>query len=237
LDQPAASRQAVFGAFVFARQIRTYARHFRRFLASPAGHLGNGQVVIPKGSRRVLNGLRTLVFLGATLGPAWTSELSAQPPTQLDETQVKAAFLYNLAKFVKWPSQTFSSPRDPLTMCVLGSTGLAPVLENTIAGKEIEGRRLVVRTISDLHQIAMCQILFVSGSEEPRVPSILAGCKTRGVLTVGEREGFAAQGGVISFRVENDKVRFEINPGAASDQGLQISAKVLSLARIVKSRL
>jgi hypothetical protein len=153
------------------------------------------------------------------------------------EYQVKAAFLFNFAKFVKWPAQAFTSPADPLVICVIGDSIVSHVLESTIAGKEIDGRRLVVKTIPDVRQMGVCQILFVSGSEQPRVPAILAGCKTRSVLTVGELEGFAAQGGMINLKVEDGKVRFEINITAATEQQLQISSKLLSLARIVKTKV
>jgi hypothetical protein len=179
--------------------------------------------------------LRTTLIAGLAIQAS--GQATGPPSGRVDEYQVKAAFLYNFAKFITWPAQTFTSLHDPLTICVMGDTVLRRVLENGIAGKEIEGRRLVVRTISELAQIGGCQILFVSASEQGRVPSILAGCKTRGVLTVGELEGFAAQGGVINFSVEDDKVRFEINLGAANEQQLQISSKLLSLSRIVKTRL
>lgn len=154
---------------------------------------------------------------------------------QVDEYQVKAAFLYNFAKFVKWPAQTFTNPNDPMTICVIGDPALSHVVESLVAGKDVEGRRFVVKAIAEVRQIGTCQILFVSGSEQPRVPSILAGCKTRSVLTVGDAEGFAQQGGVINFKMEDGKVHFEININAANEQRLQISSKLLSLARIVKA--
>jgi len=180
----------------------------------------------------ILTRLRWTLLLGTTL-IASTGEVSGQ----VDEYQVKAAFLYNFAKFVKWPERTFSTLHDPITICLIGDTVLRRVLEDTIAGKEIDGRRLVVKTISDMQQVNVCQILFVSGAEQPHVLAILAGCKTRSVLTVGETESFAAQGGVINFRVEDGKVRFEINIGAADEQRLQISSKLLSLARLVKTNV
>jgi YfiR/HmsC-like len=172
------------------------------------------------------------VVLVAVLIAGSASQMSGQ----VDEYQVKAAFLYNFAKFVKWPAGAFARPTDPLVICVIGDSAVIRALGSTIAGKAIDGRNLVVRTIADVRQMGVCQILFVSGSEQQRVPAILAGCKTRSVLTVGELEGFAAQGGVINLKLEDGKVRFEINTMAANEQGLQISAKLLSLARIVKTK-
>jgi YfiR/HmsC-like len=45
-------------------------------------------------------------------------------PAQLKPTgeyELKAAFLFNFAKFVDWPSNTFTEPQDPFSVCVLGT--------------------------------------------------------------------------------------------------------------------
>jgi hypothetical protein len=163
----------------------------------------------------------------------------AQPNPQTDEYQVKAAFLFNFAKFVKWPENTFAAPTDPMTICVMGRSVLTRALQDIVNGKLVDGRRLAVRPVSlpvsPANLNGACQILFISGSEQQRTPTILAAWKSGGVLTVGETEGFAGQGGVINFTVEDNKVRFEINPGAATAQRLEISSKLLSLARIVRT--
>jgi hypothetical protein len=47
-------------------------------------------------------------------------------------------------------------------------------------------------------------------------------------------DGFAAQGGVVNFKLEDGKIRFEINAAAAGQQGLRVSSKLLSVAKIVR---
>jgi hypothetical protein len=152
----------------------------------------------------------------------------------IDEYQVKAAFLYNFAKFVEWPAQTFKSSSEPIKVCVLGQDPFGPALAEAVSGKQIEGRALLVRNISDARQAGNCQILFVSSSERKRLPSIFVGIKAASILTVGEMEGFTAEGGVINFRLEDGRVRIEINVQAAEQGRLHISSKLLSLAQIVK---
>ena len=152
----------------------------------------------------------------------------------IDEYQVKAAFLYNFAKFVEWPPQTFKNSSEPIKVCVLGQDPFGRTLEEAVRGKQIEGRALLVRNISDARQAGNCQILFVSFSERKRLPSILVGIKAASILTVGEVEGFTAEGGVVNFRLENGRVRIEINVQAAEQSRLRISSKLLSLAQIVK---
>jgi hypothetical protein len=153
----------------------------------------------------------------------------------MDEYRVKAAFLYNFAKFVEWPPETFQSPTDPLVICTLGYDPYRRALEETVRDKTIQGRTFSVRQVSDVEQANTCQIFFVSASESKRAAAMLPRLKTTGVLTVGEAEGFAASGGVINFKTENGRVRFEINVTAAERAKLRISSKLLSLVQIVKN--
>jgi hypothetical protein len=152
-----------------------------------------------------------------------------------DEYQVKAAFVFNFAKFIEWPAQAFQTPKDPVTVCVLGHNPFGNTLEEVIHGKSIDGRSLVYRQISDAESASTCQILFVATSECKRFRAMHGNLKPLGILSVGEAEGFASDGGVINFKVEDGRVRFEINLEAAERQQLHISSKLLSLAQIVKT--
>jgi hypothetical protein len=153
----------------------------------------------------------------------------------IEEYQVKAAFLYNFAKFVEWPSQAFKTPQDPIVVCVLGHNPFGNALEQVIRGKSIEGRAFVFRKVADAEEASACQILFISSSEGKRFHSLYKDLKPAGILTVGEAEGFAADGGVINFTLDSGHVRFEINVDAAEHEQLHISSKLLSLAQIVKT--
>jgi len=154
----------------------------------------------------------------------------------IDEYQVKAAFLYNFAKFVEWPALTFKTDKDPLRICVLGQNPFGNALVEGVGGKTVVGRPLVVSDISDVSQGSDCQILFIGSSERKHLRAIFADLRMTGVLTVGETEGFATQGGIVNFKLEDGRVRLEINIEAASQAKLRISSKVLNLAQIVNTR-
>jgi len=173
--------------------------------------------------------LRTVQFV-AMLNVA----LLAGAQQQVGEYQLKAAFLYNLAKFVEWPSQSFRSPTSPMVICVLGRNPFGSALTDTVEGKNLGGRTLAVLPIPDSQNASHCQIVFVSSSEQKRFPSILRDLKLIGVLTVGDTEGFASQGGVVNFKLEEGMVRLEINLDVAKEKNIRISSKLLSLAQIVK---
>ena len=171
--------------------------------------------------------LALVLLVGAAL-PASPAEAAAE------EYQVKGAFLVNFAKFFEWPAQSFKGPADPISICILGQNPFGPALDLAARETVVESRALTVHQVSDAHEARQCHIVFVSISERKRSRALLEAVKGESVLTVGESEGFLADGGVVNFRLEGDKVRFEINAKAAALAKLHISAKLLSLAQAGK---
>jgi hypothetical protein len=150
------------------------------------------------------------------------------------EYQVKAAFLYNFAKFVDWPVEALPESSTDMILCILGEDPFGTDLEETVQGKLVNGRRLGIKRFKSPSGLKGCHILFISSSEGNRVAEILATLRGASVLTIGEMERFARLGGIINFTMEDNKVRFEINVDAAAQAGLKISSKVLKLATIVR---
>jgi hypothetical protein len=152
----------------------------------------------------------------------------------IDEYQAKAAFLFNFVKFVEWPPAVFKSEKDPIRICVLGQNPFGASLDNAVRGRDVAGRPLIAVQVSNLRQAAACQMIFVTAPECKRFRAMAAELCAASVLSVGEVEGFASDGGVVNFKVEDGKIRFEINLAAAEQAKLHISSKLLSLARVVK---
>lgn len=149
------------------------------------------------------------------------------------EYQLKAAFLFNFTKFIDWPAAGFSSPQAPFSVCILGADSFGRVLDDALAGKTFAGRSIVVRRCPSPADARDCQILFVSRPEAHNLAEILQALRGANVLIVGESEGFAAGGGAVEFFLQDDRVRFRINPEAAAREGVTISSKLLALAVIV----
>lgn len=149
------------------------------------------------------------------------------------EYQLKAAFLFNFAKFVDWPPESFSGPQAPFAICVLGKDPFGRALDDLLPGKTIGERPVVVERLKDAHNAKHCQVVFVSGSESQNLAGILEGLRGTNALTVGDSDGFAEAGGAIQFTEEENHVRFLINPEAGERAGLKFSSKLLALAKIV----
>jgi len=149
------------------------------------------------------------------------------------EYQVKAAFLFNFAKFAEWPADAFAGPEAPITICVAGDDPFGESLDAAVRGETVGGRRLAVQRTRGLAKLRDCQIVFVAGSERGRRHAILSSLEGAAVLSVGEDDGFLTDGGVVRFVLDQNRVRFEINLAAAEDNRLKLSSKLLRLARAV----
>jgi hypothetical protein len=146
---------------------------------------------------------------------------------------VKAAFIYNFTKFIVWPAQSFTTPQDPITICIIGKNPFEDALKTLIDGKPVNGRRIEVRQIENIEDDCACHILFVRSTERKRLRPILDKTAGRGVLTVGEMDNFAQEGGIVNLKPDADKIRIQINLHAAERQHLAISSHLLQLAQII----
>ena len=177
-----------------------------------------------------------IVALGLTLN--WTSTAAAQAvdPPDASEYLIKAGFIYNFAKFVEWPTTAFSQPDSPIMIGVLGTDPFGSVLDRLVEDKKIGLRGFVVKRYKwgkDLKDLKECKILFVSASEKAHIDEIVQAVKGLPILMVGETPGFAERGGIIRFTLEDNRVRFEINVDAAHQADLNISSRLLTLAKII----
>jgi hypothetical protein len=158
------------------------------------------------------------------------SSMQAEAPT---EYQVKAGFLYNFAKFVTWPPETFNGSSQLFNICVSGGQQWDQALQETLKGKTVNERAVVIRSVRTDKEVKGCQVLFISEGDGARLQSLLTEAKPSGVLTVmdagreGKRERRDA---VIRFVMDANRVRFVIDVKAAERADLTISSKLLSLA-------
>jgi len=145
------------------------------------------------------------------------------------EYQVKAAMLYNFAKFVEWPADALGTD-SRITFCIAGKSPLNGPIQR-MQGKLVKGRTVSVRQISRPEDIAGCQMLFIPQTEQAHLPAWLQHAGHQSILTVSDLEQFAVSGGMIGFYEEEAKIRFEINLENAQKRRLQISSQLLNLSR------
>jgi ribosome-associated protein YbcJ (S4-like RNA binding protein) len=148
------------------------------------------------------------------------------------EYELKAAFLLNFVQFIDWPDSAFADKDAPICIGVLGDDPFGATLDNVLAGETAHNRKLIAKHSKNLDDLKSCQMLFICNSERANVAEVLAKLDNQPVVTVADMDGFIDSGGSINFFLENNKIRFEINPDAASRRGIKISSQLLRLARV-----
>ncbi len=180
--------------------------------------------------------LRIGVILGVSLafvlvahGPTIFAQV-AQPPS---EAEIRAAFILNFAKFTEWPSGVFADTDTPLTVGFVGADDIRIAFAALSAGKVVNGRKLFALQIDSLPNAPHCQILFFKAAKKDLAAGALGVASNVRALTIGESDNFLARGGIIRLFVDDNRMRFDVNIGAANRAKLRLSSKLLALARSV----
>ena len=173
-----------------------------------------------------------LLLLVAVTGNELLIRDACAGPEAAEEYAVKAAYLYNFAKFVEWPQQTFATPTSPIILCILGSDPFGDSLDK-IAERTVGERPVAIRRLARVEESNGCHVLFLSRSESTRLQSILNELAPAPILTVSDIPGFADAGGMIGLVSVGQRIRFEINLRAATRAKLKISSQLLKLARVI----
>ena len=166
--------------------------------------------------------------LGLALFPA--GDLLAEGP---QEYQVKAAMVFNMAKYVEWPAESFAANSAPLVACTIGRGPFVVALE-AYQGKMALGHPLALRRLAVGDEAAECHVLVVSGIDKRHLAGVLDQARKQPILSVSDLPDFAQSGGMIGLFQQEGKIRFEINVKAAEQSRVKISSQLLKLAKIVR---
>jgi hypothetical protein len=162
---------------------------------------------------------------------------AAQPDddTAVIESKIKAAFIYKFTNYIEWPQNLFSQPDTPITIAVMGDNQLAVELNQVVAGRTANGRRIIVSKLKDIDPSTVIHILFVGQNARAQIGQIIKALEGRPVVIVTEWEGALAQGGIINFLLIDEHVRFEIALDSAEKRGLKLSSELLTVAQSVRT--
>lgn len=164
------------------------------------------------------------------------SSVSNGNEPSFSEYDIKAAFIYNFAKFVDWPKDTFSEDNSPIILEILGKSPFGESLKN-IEDKKVGSHPLKIIYSDGNEPIQDCHILFFCSSLGSRYKDVLDRLGNHPILTISEMEYFCSNGGIIRLFVSKErKVRFEINPDVAKLNGLKVSSQLLKIAMIVPNQ-
>lgn len=148
--------------------------------------------------------------------------LVARPVCSEDIYRLKAAFLVNFSKFVRWPTEK----KEGFTLCVFRENVFHN--ERDFFKKASRTRSITTKFIESFDErlLRSCDIFFVPRSQLSSLPQIKLITDGYPVLTVTE-EG---PGGVIEFIVVEGRLRFKIDRELAQKRNLSINSHLLQLS-------
>lgn len=173
------------------------------------------------------------VRLAAVLAAVLCAGIAAGHGQTAKPEELKAAFLLKFAKFTDWPADALA-PESPIVFCVIDDRGVADALDRMVQGQTIAGRPLAVRRTTLQAGVRECHVLFAPGLVGARAREVVAALKDSATFSVSDTREFTRAGGVAHFFVDGDRMRFAINAEAADRARLQLSSRMLVLAKIVK---
>jgi hypothetical protein len=159
-----------------------------------------------------------MVLLGRTA--AWGQDVT--------EPTLKAAFIYNFARFTNWPD---APAGDSFVICVLNDNAVADALRRAVVGKALTDRPIAVTVVAAAAPKRTCRVLYMAGMPVAEVATVVADLRESPVLTISSIDGFASAGGMTQFFFEHGQLRFRIHLESAKRAGLQISSRLLIMAR------
>lgn len=175
---------------------------------------------------RLVRGAKLLLLAGVFLAAA------SRPALAQSEEGIKAAFLYNFAKFTTWPDGAFAGGSAPVTVGFVGADALADKFEQVVTGRNANGRDFAIKKLAGGAGAENCQMVYVGDATQ--AAAVLGATKGKPVLTLGGSDSFVSAGGMVNFVMEGGKVSFDLDLNAVNANGLKVDAKLRQVARNVK---
>lgn len=165
-----------------------------------------------------------------SLLPILITGFSKQGQTEAQEYDLKAAYIYNITKFIYWET---AIPENEFIIGVVGSSSIYKPLVEIAKTKTVNDTKIIIRQYTKAEEINNCNILFIPEKTSFPLDEILSKTKSKKILTISEHEGYGLKGTAINFITINDKLKFEVNIKTLESLGLKASAQFLKLAVII----
>lgn len=181
---------------------------------------------------------RVLVLVWLSLA-ACLLLVTAQSPgqTTADPPALQAAYLYNFAKYVKWPATKSPAHSSPINIGFLGKTPVSAKLAESVKNKTVQGREIIIIQSDTIEGLQNCHIIYVSLTETARLVAALQALKDAPILTVGENRDFLDKGGMIRVFLDHESMRFDVNLPQVQKAGLVLDPNMLSCAhKVIRSK-
>lgn len=195
----------------------------------------SGRCLVGAGARGFTLILLVSCIAGLTFFAVPAREASAQNEVIDRRHKPMAAFLFQFGRYTEWPVNAASN--ETFVIGIVGKSSIDDVMETIAKQKKVHDKKIVIRHFTDPKNYRPCHILFIpAGQKRAVTQAILERVGNSPVLVVGESPAIMQQGGMISFYLQDKKVKFQISPEAVAQADLKISSKVINLGKIVRTQ-
>ena len=145
---------------------------------------------------------------------------------------LKVAYIYNIAKFTRWPETTWASPSAPFKLCFYAKNSMVDELQ-ALQNKEVNGHPIVLFKAEQKTDFQQCHAFYIDTSERRRFRYLLSLIDQKAVLVISDESPFFEYGGLVNLVEKEKRLRFQVNMGQLADSQLNFSSKLLKLAILI----
>ena len=165
-----------------------------------------------------------LLVFSCVIGPVLAAELAI--------SSLKVAYIYNIAKFTRWPVTTWTSPADSFKLCFYGNDSVSEGLVQ-LQKKQINGHSVVVLRAEETHNFQQCNAFYINTPDRRRYRYLLSFINQQTVLVITDNSPFFEYGGLINLVQTKQRLRFQVDKTQLANSQLKFSSKLLKLALLV----
>ena len=144
--------------------------------------------------------------------------------------ELQSEIIYNFIDYVSW-SGTSSEINKVKNLCIMEDNPVLPYLHILLESKN--AKHMIVLRKHENDYLEDCHILFVNDDYDGYLSRLLSRVKGKPILTFGNIKNFAESGGIVQFRLRNNRVEFIVNTKEMRSSQVRISDFILSVSETV----
>jgi len=139
------------------------------------------------------------------------------------DEKFKALYLYNITKFIEWPTQA-----GPFIIKVLGESPVTTLYKSEFGQRTVNSQSVEIINANSTAELNNAQIIYIPSSQSASIPSVVAKVAGKPVLIITDQSGATSKGASISF-VMSGKLTIQISRRNIESHGLKVNTQLIEL--------
>jgi hypothetical protein len=142
-------------------------------------------------------------------------------------SQAQSLFIYNFSRLIQWPA---GSQSGDFVIGVIGDDELYKSLITYISNKKVGSQSISIKKFDSPENVTRCHIVFVGKGGVSSFDDLIGRLRGSNSLIITEKKGMINMGSAIDFFMDQDKLKFVINPTNAEKYDLTVSKSLEDMA-------